>query len=144
MKPYITTFAFSDDVKEQPQPNGNRTLDIINPQNLFRPLFIPGTYTFSVTFGLLGIDPNTSHKLDFQIKHSEVDEEALVNIEGADLAPNLEFLNSGLPNEANGFIFNMDFRNLPFRHEGKYIATVSLDGLSLGEFPLLVYPLEKI
>ncbi|UAL46838.1 hypothetical protein K7887_18530 [Sutcliffiella horikoshii] len=83
MKPYVTTFAFSDDVKEMPNQNGGATMHVINPQNLFRPHFVPGTYSFAVTFGFLGVDPERKHKLSFQFLSPNSAENALIDIRDA-------------------------------------------------------------
>lgn len=142
MKPYVTTFVLSEDIKEMQNNDNTKVINIWNPLHLIRPPFMPGTYSFALSFGIMGIEPHKSHTLGLKIVSPNENDEPLVNIVDSELPPNNQFSGSGLPEEANGIMFNMDLRNIPFRVEGKYIAKIFFNGVILSEFPFLVYPLE--
>ncbi|WP_028392712.1 hypothetical protein [Bacillus cihuensis] len=142
MKPIVTTFAFSNDVKQQTMDGNVQSIQVIDPQNVFRPTFIPGTFSFAVTFGVLGLDPDKKNVLRFEIK--DPNEVNVVETPHIDIPPNINFDDSILPKESNGFIFNMDFRNIAFRLEGKYTAYIHVNHENIGGFPVLVYPQERL
>ena len=139
MEPYLSTFAFSNDIN-QINDGQSQVTNIINPQNLFRPTFVPGTFSFAVTFGILGMDPDKEHTLQYIM--TSPNGEAIVQTQEVKIERNPSFDTSILPKEANGFIFNMDFRNLAFREKGKYIAHVIVNDHEVGSIPVMVYPQE--
>ncbi|WIL46020.1 hypothetical protein QP042_21755 [Bacillus bombysepticus] len=141
---HLSTFVFSEDSKEVLNRNGQGTsLHIINPQNVFRPMFVPGAHSFSVTLGINGLD--TSHKNSFQliIRPEAKGSEATVNTDEIPLPPNPEGQDPILPKEAVGMMFNLDFRNVPFKIAGKYIAEIFVNGKLIEDKPLYVYPMEQ-
>lgn len=142
MQPVISSFMFSEDTKETNLPNGGvGGVNIINPQNIIRPAFVPGSYSFSVSIGLLSVDPEREHTLQFKLISKNA--ENVIDTGVIQLPKGIEFDNT-LPKEANGFMFNMNFRNVPFRHSGTYTGSVLFDNETLGNYPLVVYPQELV
>jgi hypothetical protein len=139
---YLTTFVFSEDTNQE-LVNQNKILHVINPQNVFRPQFVPSAFSFSVTFGLIDLDPDKKNTIRFTLNAPNENEKYVVDTGNIDLDPNHAF-DRRLPIEANGFMMNMDFRNVPFRIEGKYLAKVNVNGELVGEYPVFVYGQEQI
>ncbi|TKA02503.1 hypothetical protein FA950_20760 [Bacillus thuringiensis] len=123
--PHLSTFAISDDSSQIMTPDGP-VLQIINPQNLFRLPFIPGTFSFCVTLGILDLNPELDHTVKLVIKSAEHTDYIALDSNNMVVPRNPTF-NKDIPMEAHGVLFNLDFRNLPFRYEGKYIAEVHVD-----------------
>jgi|SRR5690625_1353164 len=141
MKPTLTTFVFSEDSKDVPNPGGEgASLHIINPQNVFRPPFVPCTYSFSVTLGLIGLEDTGDHKLEFNIVSPNGDvvlTTGTINLHGK------QTTDQSLPKEAHGLTFNLDFRNVALREEGKYTGNTLVNGVNVGTIPLWVYAGEN-
>ncbi|SEB15658.1 hypothetical protein SAMN05421743_12128 [Thalassobacillus cyri] len=137
----ITSFTFSEDSQNVSNPSGKgNTLQLINPQNLFRPPFIPCTYSFSVTCGLIKIDPHKTHTVQFILESPEGD--TPIKTDPINVPKNNNF-DASLPDEANGFVFNLDFRNVPFKVKGEYKGKIIFNNELLGEYPLMFYPQEN-
>ena len=140
MKPVLSSFIFSEDTQQITNPAGS-TLHIVNPLNLIRPQFIPSGYSFSVSFGILKIDPKRDYKIQFQLLHPSgniaVDTNE-INLTSPPIA------DQTLPSDSHGAMLNFDFRNVPLREIGEYKGVVKVDGEVIGEYPLYVSPLEKL
>lgn len=137
----LSTFVMSDDSNQVPNPNGQGSmLQVVNPQNIFRPMFVPGGHSFSVTFGFLEIDPKQKHNINFFIVSSSG--ETIVNIENIEVPPNAP-RDTSIPEEATGLMLNFDLRNVPFRIEGKYEARIIFDGQLLDSKPFYVFKQES-
>jgi hypothetical protein len=143
----LTTFVFSENIEQVPNPSGTGTsLNIINPQNVFRPMFIPGTFSFSLTFGLIDVDTTKDHIVNFKLVYDEGENESnniVVDTNNMNIPAN-PTSDKKLPKEVNGIMFNLDFRNVPFRKAGKYFGIISLDGQEIAKKVLFVYPQESI
>lgn len=136
MKPILSSFMFSEDTQQMPS-TGGVTQTIISPQNMIRPLSIPSSYSFSVTFGVIKVKPNSEHLLQFQLKNPSGSIAADSNEIRLPTSPDSD---KNLPPEANGLMMNFNFRNVGLREVGEYKGVVTFDGEVIGEFPLQVYP----
>ncbi|OPA18218.1 DUF6941 family protein [Bacillus cereus] len=129
--PHLSTFAFSDD-SSQVMTSEGPVLQIINPQNLFTIPFIPGTFSFSVTLGILDLNPHKDHAVKLVIRNAEHEEYVVLDSKDMVVPRNPNF-NSSIPEGAHGVLFNLDFRNLPFKKEGKYVAEIYVDHNKIDE-----------
>lgn len=141
--PQITTFMYSEGTVHEQIPNGQR-LHIVSPLITFRPIFVPGTFSFSVNVGILDIDIEKEHTL--QIKFlSPLDSDAPVVDSGVIPLPrNVDPTLYEIPPEMRGLMLNLGFQNVIFRTEGIYKTEVIFDGDILGEFPIHVKGKEKL
>lgn len=141
----LTTFVFSENTNQVPNPDGNGiSLNIINPQQLFRPMFIPGTFSFSVTFGLSNLDPDRDHTVNFKLVYADGEEnDIIIDTKNINMPANPNH-DKILPKEAHGVMYSLDFRNVPFRKAGKYYGIISVDGQEIDKKVLYVYPQESI
>lgn len=142
MKPVISSFIFSDDTQQVPSHGNNGSvLHIINPQNVLRPQFIPGGHSFSVSIGVLKMDPKNSHTIEFQL----ISPTGQIAIDTKKIEiPSNEGFDKNMPSEAGGVMINLDFRNFPFREKGEFKGLVLVDGTSIGEYPLIIFPQEWV
>lgn len=138
MKPIVSSFVFTEDMSNIPNNNGpGSSVQLINPINLIRPPFIPGTYSFCVTIGLVKLDPNREYILKFDLKSPDnyiVMSTGDVNVTRQ---PNVD---TSIPPEANGVFLNLNLRNVTLMKQGEYKGIISVDGDPINEFPLYVYP----
>ncbi|MDH4419971.1 hypothetical protein QEZ44_00660 [Bacillus cereus] len=141
--PYLSTFVFSEDSKQVLDSNGQgSSLHLVNPQNIFRPMFIPGTYSFSVTLGIGALDITAENTFQLVIRFDKDDSQAVINT-GEVLLPKSPQRDPIIPPEAEGIMFNMDFRNAPFKIAGKYIAEVFINKKLIDTKTLYIYPQEQ-
>ncbi|MED3854229.1 hypothetical protein P4607_22970 [Priestia megaterium] len=133
--PRISTFMYCESTQFIGQPNSNnQKLTIENPLHVFAPPFIPGTFSFGIVFGLLGIDPSEEHALRLVFSYSK-GTDPVIDTGSVNIPKQLE---NNVPVETNGFMMNMDFRNVIFREEGSYETQLFLNGEILGTFPIIV------
>jgi len=139
---YVSTFVYSDSVQTELGPNGPKQT-IVTPLIHFSPMFIPGNFSFAVTYGIMDLRENSNHELQFIFK-SPVNEQLLIDSGNVQINVGPNLTGNNMPEHAQGVIVQMDFRNIAFRVEGIYKSEVILNGKSLGEFPIPVYGKEKL
>ncbi|HDR7545620.1 DUF6941 family protein [Bacillus sp. CH_442] len=133
--PMITNFVYCEQVESI-----NQKPAIIGPLNFLNPKFIPGMFSFTVSFGVIGMDTERENTLklmfldpnDIEVAGTEV-----LNIPRS-LNPN----EGKIPMEVRGFIANMEFKNVIFRSAGLYNTEIILNGESIGRSPIMVKGVE--
>lgn len=139
--PRIATFIYSDN-SQLSINNNSQVLTITNPMLIFKPTFIPSTFSFAVTIGILGADESTPHVLRYIFKKKD-SEELIINTGDMQFpARNTDTDSAQVPHEYNGFLVNLDFRNVVLKSEGEYVSQVYLDTIHLGDFPIYVKGIE--
>lgn len=141
--PEISTFMYVDGSFNETDSTGQQRLHLVSPMHIFTPVFVPGTLSFSVVFGILGIDNEKSHNLDF-VFHNPTTKENLVEIKQIHLPVNNDPGVNGLPKDLRGVMLNLSFQNVVFRNDGEYFSEIFLDNESLGKFPISVHGREKL
>jgi hypothetical protein len=137
--PIITTFMFCEQAELNPQ---TQKLQVISPIHVFTPAFVPGMFSFSLVFGVLGVDPKKENT--FQISVVDQKEEEIILDTGIMHIPsNPDDKLEQLPPEMRGMMVNMDFRNVIFRKEGIYKAQIYINSEKTGEFQVPVRGAEK-
>lgn len=129
--PRIATFVYSEGSAHQGE--NKEKLFLENPQYLFQSEFIPSLFSFSVSFGIADLDNSKENELRFIF--SDPQEETLIE---SDLISLPTGFDEDLPPELRGFMFNMNFRNVRFEHEGYYCSEIFINGESVGKFPIYV------
>ncbi|MDQ0162012.1 DUF6941 family protein [Aeribacillus alveayuensis] len=133
--PKISTFMYCDRAELNPQGQ----MHITNPLLVMNPVFVPGMYSFSVVFGVQGLDNESDHTLRVLFLSPNENEPPLIDTNTISLpkgtAPKIMI---SLPPEQKGMMFNMDFRNVVFKTEGTYKTRVYFDGENLGDYPIYV------
>ena len=129
----ITTFVYCEGV-ERPQDSSN--LNIINPIQLLTPMFIPSMYSFSIVVGILDFDTSLENSIRITFKQ-DVKDELIIDTNTLTIPPQ-EQKDISLPKNMQGFMANMEFKNVALREAGTYKTTVYFNGVELGEYPISV------
>lgn len=136
----VSTFMYCESAQVRPSSQGPK-LVIEGPLHVFFPKFVPGQYSFSVVVGLLGITLER-HSLRYHFQGPNGDN--VIDTNEVILDVDTLNTNKSLPEEVQGFIFNMDFRNVELLHSGQYVSKIIFDGKLIGEFPIIVRKAETI
>lgn len=136
--PRITAFVYCENVQNENTQLGPKS-NIISPMSVLRPMFIPGTFSFSIFISLLDVKIEESHifRIVFTNGIKDIVDTKNVNIP----AHNIE---SDLPEFERGFMFSMDFRNVVFENEGSYTSKVYFDDMPIGEYPIYVKAVRNV
>lgn len=129
--PIISTFMYCEEAK----PIGDK-LQINNPLNIFRPPFVPSTFSFSIVFGILGLDITEDLSLVRLIFKKQ--DEVVIDTGNLEIKQEKDPNLTVLPMEARGLMANLDFRNVILRSEGMYETDIYLNGEKIGNYPIYV------
>ncbi len=121
--PKISTFMYSEGAVNETVPNGQR-LHIVAPLLIFTPMFIPGTLSFSVSMGIIGIDVDKDHIFQFKFKTPVNGEAPLIDTGEINFPRVNDPSIYDLPLDMRGIMLNFGFQNVVFRNEGTYISEV--------------------
>ena len=134
MEPKILTFLYCLHTGKQKE---NGPIDAFGILPFLSPEFVPGMYSFSVVFGVVGIQEDKNHILGLQFK----DPQGKVLIDAPNVSIQAGTFKNGdnrLPAEATSIMLSMDLQNIVFETEGMYMTSVSFDGKHLGDFEIYV------
>ena len=129
---HISTFVYCEGIQVEETNQGNKT-HIINPQQIFTPAFIPSLYSFSISFGVIGVKYKENQVMVYKFINTNTNE-AL--IDSGDI--NINSKKTDLPEELNGFMMNIDFKNIVFKNEGYYESEIYLNNEKIGSYPIFV------
>lgn len=107
--------------------------------SMLRPQFIPGAFSFSIAFSIMGLGEEPEDTTVRIVFHKRGEQEALVD--SAPIAIPREILNArdkNIPDDFQGMDLTMDIRNVPFHTEGIYETDVYLNGELLDSAPIYV------
>lgn len=108
--------------------------DIVGLLTAMTPEYIPGLFSFSISFALLNITEG-EHSLVVKFKNPE--REVIAEIDNAIVSYKKDE-NSNLPDEHMGINVAAGLQNVNFRKSGLYSTEVILDGTSIGEYFIFV------
>ena len=138
--PHVSTFVYAEDTIQDNTPQGPRLL-IVGPQQILSPLFVPGTYSFSVMFGVVGANMHEAHTLRHIFRTSSAEDPPIVDSGDMPVPPRTE--DRDLPEDMDGFMSSLNLKNVVFRAEGTYVSEIFFDGHNIGEFPIKVRGKER-
>lgn len=122
---------------DKAEQNQNGQLTINNPLLVINPVFVPGLFSFSVVFGVMGINFDFDHTVRLVFLDGE--DNVIIDSNNISLPKGVIPDDAiGLPPEERGFMFNLDFRNVVFKTEGTYKTQVYIDGDLMGDYPIFV------
>jgi hypothetical protein len=136
----VVSFMYADNTTNERTANNEGALIVHSPLIVFRPLFVPCLFSFSIVAGIQDFDANKGHNIKLEFWKNGGDA-PLVRTEDFQLPPIEE--KSDLPSHLKGFVFNIDLRNVPFRENGEYFTEIFFDGESLGKYPINVWRKEE-
>jgi len=141
--PKISTFMYAEGSFNETDASGQQKLHVVSPMHILSPIFVPGTMSFSVIFGILGVDNERAHKLKFIFRNPKINEN-LVELKEIHLPVNNDTGINSLPKDMRGVMVNFSFQNVIFRNDGEYYSEIFMNEESLGTFPILVQGREKL
>jgi hypothetical protein len=136
----VSTFLYCEGVQNDVTPTGPK-MHIIGPMQILTPMFIPSMFSFSVVIGIIDTNMKMPHKFRLLLKGPDeqiiIDTgESIIPINNAKVIPNL-------PEDMQGFMGSIDFRNVAIRQEGTYEIEVFFDDESMGKFPIKAKGVEN-
>lgn len=134
----LTNFIYCLNAERAITKNGKgENINAIGVLSALIPEFVPGTFSFSIIFSVLGV--NVSKQNTIQILfYKEGEENVLVDSGLVNLPTMTETDTVGLPDEYVGLNMSMDFRNVIFESEGVYNTRIYFNGELLGTNPVYV------
>jgi len=129
---YISSFVFCDSVQPTPTPQGIQT-QVMNPLSSFRPVALPGNFSFAILCILGGLD--TTKDIMFKVEFIAPDGEIAGHVAEFPIALSQQtpLADGKKPEEIQ---VNLDVRNMVLSQEGTYAARVYLDEGLLGEYKI--------
>ena len=94
---------------------------IVNPALVMRVPFVPTGLSLSIMVITTGIDFSTEHNMEIFIFDPSISDKLYTTGESSFNLPNMN---------SDNFNFNMDLKNVPFRHNGTFEVHFLLDGQS--------------
>lgn len=133
----ITTFMLCDSICTSPVPSGGVLHQLVSPQMVLRPEFVPGNFSFGIAVGVQGVDLRIANQVRFTISSPSGE---LVQDSGvSEFPPVPTQIPESMPKEYQGFLMNTDIRNLPVRENGEYIFAVYINDELIGEQSIPIF-----
>lgn len=132
----ITTFIYCLAANNIQEPNmqtvnANGILSVITPE------YIPGTFSFSLIFTLLGLEEK-NYELNLRFKNP--DGQTVLETGGLVIPYDQISKNDQnrilLPPEETGLTLSLDLKNVVFEKNGYYVTEVICNGRVLGEYEI--------
>jgi len=128
----VKYFIYCEGVQNIFTPEGSK-MSLNNPLLVLTPRFIPGTFTFSISFGIQGFDQTAQNKLQIIFKDPS---DTIIQDTGTvelPVAPK-----GNLPSEYVGISLSIDYRNIVINCDGEYSSTLVFNGETLGTYKIPV------
>ena len=126
----LAAFMLCDSINTIPIPAGGVLQQLISPQIALRPQFVPGNFSFGVTVGVQGVDLHITNRIRFTISDSHG---KVIQDSGTSESPPIpEDVPETMPKEYQGFLMNMDIRNLVINENGEYLFSIYVNDELIG------------
>lgn len=119
-----------DSINNIPVPAGGVLQQLISPQVALRPQFIPGNFSFGVAVGVQGINLHITNRIRFTI--SDPLGKVIYDSGVSEFPPFPEDVPETMPEEYQGFLMNMDIRNLVIHENGEYLFSIYVNDELVG------------
>lgn len=134
----ISNFIYCLNAERIAAPDGNRdSMNAMGVVSVLTPEFIPGTFSFSIVFSILGVD-KVYETNKIRVVFEDMEGNKLVDTGDIELPPKPEGDDFILPVDYQGLDMSMDFRNVIFEKEGLYKTQIIWNGQSLGDCRIYV------
>lgn len=129
-----------DTMNNVPMPGGSvglNILNIVNPQLLLTPTYIPGNFSFCVVVGVQDVKPADSSTNTIKLKFELLTPKGkLLQQSAADLPMSNT---QNIPEQYQGFLMSFDLRNLPIEEEGAYVLKLYVDDVLIGDKEIPIF-----
>lgn len=135
----VKNFVYCLGTKTKIIKEGETPITIIDGVlNCLTPDFVPGNYSFSLSFSLLNLEPEKKYKVVVRFIDTSSQKE-LVKVDDIVLDGNIENRNKvGIPKEYFGYNVGIELRNVILEKEGIYQTILYVDGEEAGRYPIYV------
>lgn len=131
----LVMFMLCDSINNTPNPQGPGVFpSLVSPCVVLRPSFVPGSFSFGITAGVRDVDLEKPVVLSMQVISPTGE---IVHDSGTANFPAMG-PNDTLPKEYQGFMINLDIRNMPIQEEGvfEFVLTINGEELARQEIPI--------
>lgn len=133
--PHISTFVYCEGFQiDNPQIGQQPKLHIVGPMHVLTPQFVPTTFSFGLFFGILDFNMGEEHKVRVTFLSPKVEDKLLLDTGDIVLPPN----KIDTVQDMQGFMMNLDLRNMVIEYNGEYKSEIYLDGEKIGTYPIKV------
>lgn len=108
------------------------------PLNIIRPPFIPSTYSFSIVFSIMDIDPREKHHIRIIFKSPSGKK-----VFESDFETPVRKMTEEVPVEYIGFTANIKLQNIPLEEEGHFESILIFNEERLGKYPIPVIKMKS-
>lgn len=131
----IVSFVVCDSINNIPTLQAGTVASLVAPQIALRPQFVPGNFSFGIAVGIADINLQEENKMRFTISDPAGN---VVQDSSESELPKIP-VHDTLPKEYQGFMINMDIRNLVIQSEGAYKFSFYINGSCIGEREVPIY-----
>lgn len=133
--PRISSYMLCDTIANiQIQPNSS-IQQLISPQAVLRPPFIPGTFSFGISICVLGADFQEQNVINFCI----INPAKVLVYSSGDIDIGKLPIDASLPEEYNGIVLSTDIRNLELQSEGEYELDLFINKQRVGTCQIPIF-----
>lgn len=131
----LVSFVLCDSINNITAPQSGMVTNLVSPQIALRPQFVPGNFSFAVAVGIADIDLQTENRMRFTIVDPTGE---IAHDTGENVFPIFP-AHDTMPREHQGFMVNMDIRNLAVQAEGEFRFVFYINGTCIGEYKVPIY-----
>lgn len=130
-------FMLCDSINNIPIPSGGVLQQLVSPQVVLRPQFVPGNFSFGIAVGVQDVNLHVTNRIRFTISDSRG---TIIQDSGiSEFPPIPENSPEAMPVEYQGFLMNMDIRNLVIRENGVYLFSIYVNDELAGTQSVPIY-----
>lgn len=133
----LMNFLYCDNVERTQIANGGEILNAMGIMSVLIPEFIPGSFSFSIAFSVIGVDVTKENMVQV-VFYEKSNNTILVDTGAITIPPTTRDSQVMIPEEYHGLNMSMDFRNVVFEKEGLYSTKIVFNGDVIGENSIFV------
>lgn len=129
----LTMFMLCDQIKNNTSEAD--VSELVAPQVVLRPQFIPGALSFGIGIGVRDVDLKKESKISFTISDPDG---VVIQDSGSNTFPAINYTDT-IPAEYQGLLLNMDIRNMVIQSEGVYMLALYINGEVAGTHEIPIF-----
>lgn len=134
--PKISAFTLCDSVNNMPLPDGNFVPTLINPQVVLKPQFLPTTFSFGFSVGILDMKPDIQNKVRLLIMDPE-ESKTVQDLGEIEIYPSL--ISQNQTDSFSGCTITASVQNVPLEQQGIYKLRVLVNGQDIGSKDIPIF-----
>lgn len=133
----ITYFLICDTTNNAPMPGG-MGLNVVNPQLLLMPTYVPGNFSFAIVIGVQDIDTSSPARVKFELLspgNKLIYKSLEMDLPGVDM--------NNVPSKYKGILMSFELRNVPIDEEGAYVLKLFINDQEVGQREIPIFKRGK-